>query len=83
MSIFPNIVYVASNVPTLDEPDDMVFFGILGHGIQPIIYRKLKSMDPLVYQELILGIVVLKITFHRLDLSWYSMYRDNLNYDNA
>lgn len=40
-------------------------------------------MDPLVYQEIILGIVVLKITFHRLDLSWYSMYRDNSNYDNA
>jgi hypothetical protein len=46
------------------------FFGILGHGIQPIRYRMLKRWNPLSYQELIFGTVLIKIIFLRLALSY-------------
>ncbi len=45
--------------------------GILGHGMQPIRYRMLKGLIPLIYREIFSGTVIFKIIFQELDLSCY------------
>ena len=43
---------------------------LLGHGIQPIRYKMLKRMDPLICQELTFGSVLIKIISQGLALSY-------------
>jgi hypothetical protein len=52
------------------------FLGKLGHGIQPIRYRMLKSMDSFILSRANLWDSCSQITFHRLALSCYKMYQE-------
>jgi hypothetical protein len=50
--------------------------GAIGHGIQPIRYRMLRGLIPLIYQELTFGSMLIKIIFQRLALSCCKRYQE-------